>query len=132
MPGGSYRVSVGLPGFVHRSFIDTKLLRSIDDTAAVRTNVEYLGIVRTYTRAFFDRYLNDAPGELLTPAGDSTALLRVESFPGTGTKRQKSAVGTSDASDAGNRTPVFQYSANPSSGKQYNHRSPGSAEATTG
>jgi predicted dienelactone hydrolase len=82
LPGGSYRVSVETPGFTHRSFIDLPLLKASDDPAAVARNLENLRTVRTYTRAFFDKYLKGRKDTLLDqPAPrDSDSRLRVERF----------------------------------------------------
>jgi len=69
MPGGSYRVAVVAPSLNHRSFIDAALLKAQDDPKAVTENVRNLKIVRTYTRAFFDKHLKDMKN---TPLDETT------------------------------------------------------------
>jgi len=70
--GGSYRVGVETPGFNHRSFMDTPMLRdSGQPSAQARRN---LTIVRTYTRAFFDRYLGGARSTALDAAPLDSAV----------------------------------------------------------
>jgi hypothetical protein len=82
MPAGSYRVSAEMPGFNHRSFMDTNLLAASDDPAAVERNLYNLQIVREYTRAFFDKYLKGKNDTLLDRVigGDSGSTPKVERF----------------------------------------------------
>jgi len=63
------------PGFNHRSFIDTNLLRDGNDPAAVGRHLRNLEIVRSYTRAFFDKYLQDKQPTLLDRAEREFPLL---------------------------------------------------------
>jgi predicted dienelactone hydrolase len=65
MPGGSYRVAVETPGFTHRSFMDLRLLGHSDDPTEVVQHLKNLEIVRSYTRAFFDKYLMEQKDTLL-------------------------------------------------------------------
>ena len=76
--GGSWRVGVETPGFTHHSFMDLPLLDApTDSSVAVLLN---LRIVRTYTRAFFDRYLRGVHATALDAATPLAADVTVERF----------------------------------------------------
>jgi len=84
MPGGSYRVAVVVPSFNHRSFIDAALLKAGDDQKAVTENMRNLKIVRTYTRAFFDKHLKDIKKTSLDEIMMHNEGVRVDRFgPGS-------------------------------------------------
>lgn len=76
--GGSWRVGVETPGFTHHSFMDLPLLGApADSSAALLLN---LTIVRTYTRAFFDRSLRGQHSTALDAATPLAADVTVERF----------------------------------------------------
>ena len=54
--GGSYRVVIESKATTHADFGDLPLLQSRDHAEA-ETRARVLGVVRSYTRAFFDKYL---------------------------------------------------------------------------
>jgi hypothetical protein len=68
------------PGFNHRSFIDTNLLQDGNDPAVVARHLQNLEIVRSYTRAFFDKYLQDKQPTLLDRAEREFRPESVEHF----------------------------------------------------
>jgi predicted dienelactone hydrolase len=61
---GSYRVVFESKTTTHADFGDLPLLQSRDPTEA-ETHARVLGVVRSYTRAFFDKYLRGAKAPLL-------------------------------------------------------------------
>ncbi|MFZ0538882.1 MAG: hypothetical protein WAM47_18600, partial [Candidatus Sulfotelmatobacter sp.] len=63
-PGGSYHVSINLPGIDHSSFTDVPLLES-ENKEEVNNAVRSLGVIEDYTLAFLDRYLKQGKSELL-------------------------------------------------------------------
>ncbi|MGA8503408.1 MAG: hypothetical protein WB683_17785, partial [Candidatus Sulfotelmatobacter sp.] len=63
-PGGSYHVSINLPGIEHSSFTDVPLIESENKEDADNA-VRSLGVIEDYTIAFFDRYLKQGKSELL-------------------------------------------------------------------
>ena len=63
--GGSYEVTLNTPGIVHESFSDMPLLESGQTEATRRSRKRAMEITRSYTRAFFDRYLLEHPAPLL-------------------------------------------------------------------
>ena len=76
--GGSWRVGVETPGFTHHSFMDLPLLGApADSSAPLLLN---LRIVRTYTRAFFDRCLRGVRPTALDAATPLAADVTVQRF----------------------------------------------------
>jgi pimeloyl-ACP methyl ester carboxylesterase len=82
LKGGAYRVSVETEGFNHRSFIDTNLWLADDKAPTMSNRLKNLEIVRTYTRAFFDKYLKGTKNTVLDngPAADPDSRIRVDRF----------------------------------------------------
>ena len=62
---GSYEVTLNTPGIVHESFSDMPLLESGQTEPTRRSRKRAMEITRSYTRAFFDRYLLGRPAPLL-------------------------------------------------------------------
>ncbi|HEV8411779.1 MAG TPA: hypothetical protein VGQ30_14825 [Gemmatimonadaceae bacterium] len=79
MPGGSYLVMAEAPDFTHGTFMDRKLLQSGTDSIARRQDF-YMGLVRTYVRAFFDQTLLSRPSSALNRAGVVDSLITIERF----------------------------------------------------
>lgn len=78
-PGGSYHVSINLPGIDHFSFTDRPLIESEakeDTERAIRA----LTAIETYTVAFFDRYLEQKNNSLLDESDKKTTGIVVERF----------------------------------------------------
>jgi hypothetical protein len=71
--GGAYQVWIETPGFRHNSFGDLNLLRAAGKSEDTEKALKSMRVVETYTRAFFDKYLNGAHDTLLDhePAKDS-------------------------------------------------------------
>ena len=76
---GSYRVTLSMPGVSHDSFSDLAVLQATGDDAR-RTAEHNLSIVRTYTRAFFDRSLLGSSTTVLD-AARADGTIKVEAFP---------------------------------------------------
>lgn len=86
MPGGSYRVKAEAADFTHGTFMDRKLLQSGTDSIA-RIQDAYMGLVRTYVRAFFDQVLLSHASTALNRVGVIDSVITVERFeppPGGG------------------------------------------------
>jgi len=66
--GGAYQVWIETPGFRHNSFGDLNLLRAAGNSEDTEKALKSLRVVETYTRAFFDKYLNGAQDTLLDHA----------------------------------------------------------------
>jgi pimeloyl-ACP methyl ester carboxylesterase len=81
LSGGAYRLCAETPGFNHRSFIDTSLFNS-GDKADLAQRLANMGIVRGYTRAFFDKYMRTAKDTLLDrdPPAKFGSKVRVDRF----------------------------------------------------
>jgi predicted dienelactone hydrolase len=79
MPGGSYLVMAEAPDFTHGTFMDRKLLQSGTDSIARKQDF-YMGLVRTYVRAFFDQTLLSRPSSALNRAGVVDSLITIERF----------------------------------------------------
>jgi alpha-beta hydrolase superfamily lysophospholipase len=73
--GGSYRVYIDIPSFVHRSFSDLTLLAT--DEPQKSESLANFRIAQSYTRAFFDKYLKGQQNTLLD-APSSDARVRVD------------------------------------------------------
>lgn len=80
MSGGSYRISIETKGFVHRSFIDTKLFENSNDTAILFRNLKYIKMIRAYTLAFFDKYLKGMNAPLLDSAATINPDVTIDKF----------------------------------------------------
>jgi predicted dienelactone hydrolase len=86
MPGGAYRVSIVTRGVTHIAFSDEPLLQAGDDSAKRADALRALGIVQTYTRAFFDRTLRDMPAPVLDRRVSSDSSITIERFPPSANK----------------------------------------------
>lgn len=71
---GSYHVTIFTPGVSHNSFLDVRLLGRPDssginiwpkDVQATTPHARILGLINTYTQAFFDRFVRRVPAPLL-------------------------------------------------------------------
>jgi predicted dienelactone hydrolase len=62
--GGSYRVLIDIPSFIHRTFSDLPLLAA-DDSPQRDESLANFRIAQSYTRAFFDKYLKSRKETLL-------------------------------------------------------------------
>lgn len=63
-PGGSYHISINLPGIEHSSFTDLPLIES-EKKEDIDNAVRSLGVTEDYTIAFFDQYLKQGNSKLL-------------------------------------------------------------------
>ena len=78
-PGGSYHVSINLPGINHFSFTDRPLIRS-DTKENTDQALGALAVIEKYTVAFFDRYLREEKDHSLdAPPKDQTGIV-IEKF----------------------------------------------------
>jgi hypothetical protein len=82
-PGGSYHLSINLPGIDHSSFTDMPLIES-ENKQEVDNAVRSLGVIEDYTIAFLDRYLRQGKSELLDAATARPAGVVLETFSATG------------------------------------------------
>jgi len=57
IPGGAYRVRLEVPGVTHMSFSDEPLVEGAGDSVKTANARLALAMIRTYTRAFFDKSL---------------------------------------------------------------------------
>jgi len=76
---GSYRVVFERKTTSHADFADLPILQS-RDSAAAETRARILGVLRNYTRAFFDKYLRGAKAPLLDRGAKSEFVEEVEKF----------------------------------------------------
>ena len=81
MPGGSYRIWAEGDDFVHRSFIDTYLFKSGTNSVGSAGKLRNLETIRSYTKAFFDKYLKDARSTLLDQNPLESSGISVDSIP---------------------------------------------------
>jgi hypothetical protein len=81
-PGGSYHVSINLPGIEHSSFTDLPLIEA-EKKEDIDNAVRSLGVIEDYTIAFLDRYLKQGKGELLDGATVRPAGVVLERFAPT-------------------------------------------------
>ncbi|MGH7532202.1 MAG: alpha/beta hydrolase family protein [Gemmatimonadales bacterium] len=79
-PAGAWEIMAESPEFTHRTFIDLRTLQAEDDSGFTR-QAAYLGVIRRYVRAFFDRTLNVAADSVLDHVGVVDSLLTVRRFP---------------------------------------------------
>jgi hypothetical protein len=77
-PGGSYHVSINLPGIDHFSFTDKPFIDS-DKKEDVDDAVRALRAIEAYTIAFFDRYLKQEDQKLLNPSVAALTASRLRS-----------------------------------------------------
>ncbi|MFZ0275447.1 MAG: hypothetical protein WA899_17370 [Candidatus Sulfotelmatobacter sp.] len=81
-PGGSYHVSIDLPGIEHSSFTDVPLIES-EKKEDIDNAVRSLSVIEDYTIAFLDRYLKQGKSELLDATTVRPAGVVLETFPST-------------------------------------------------
>ena len=74
--GGSYRVYIDIPSFIHRTFSDLTLLAT-DEPQKSESLVNFR-IAQSYTRAFFDKYLKGEQDTMLDAPSSSDARVRVD------------------------------------------------------
>jgi predicted dienelactone hydrolase len=78
-PGGSYHVSINLPGIEHFSFTDKPLIEASKNEDA-KNAIKALNVIEDYTSAFFDKHLRLAGKTLLdtshVPPGVSVERFR--------------------------------------------------------
>ena len=79
-PGGSYHVSINLPGIEHFSFSDKPLVEAAA-TEDARNATQALTVIEDYVSAFFDKHLKRAGDTLLDQAHGSSGV-SVEKFGG--------------------------------------------------
>src|SRR6185295_10212616 len=77
---GSYRVILKSDGTGHADFGDLPLLQS-RDLAETETRARFLGVIRNYTRAFFDKTLKGAKTGLLDDTPATEFVERIDRFP---------------------------------------------------
>jgi len=82
-PGGSYHVSINLPGIDHFSFTDKPLIDS-DKKEDTDDAVHALGAIESYSLAFFDRYLRHNDNHLLDEAAARPQGVALERLGPTG------------------------------------------------
>jgi pimeloyl-ACP methyl ester carboxylesterase len=78
-PGGSYYVSINLPGIEHSSFSDQPLIQS-EEKEDTKNAARSLAVIEEYTIAFFDRYLKQRKSELLDGTTRRPAGSMLEQF----------------------------------------------------
>ena len=76
---GSYRVVFESKTTTHADFGDLPLLQS-RDRAEAETRARVLGVVRSYTRAFFDKYLRGTKAPLLDRRARAEFVEAVQQF----------------------------------------------------
>ncbi len=82
--GGSYELTLHVPGIAHESFSDILLLQSGQPQEAVNNHRKVMEITRGYTRAFFDRHVLGLAAPLLDqdPADAGEVELARHTFRG--------------------------------------------------
>jgi dienelactone hydrolase len=73
--GGSYEVTIKVPDASHGSFSDLALLRFTTPSRA-ENQLRIMALDRTYTRMFFDRYLNGGTAEISAGDGHEVIVTR--------------------------------------------------------
>jgi alpha-beta hydrolase superfamily lysophospholipase len=63
--GGSYRIVIDIPSFIHRTFSDLPLLEARYDNSKAEQALANFRLAESYTLAFLDRYLKGQSGKLL-------------------------------------------------------------------
>jgi hypothetical protein len=79
-PGGAYQVWIETPEFRHNSFGDLNLLRAAGKSEDTEKALKSLRVVETYTRAFFDKYLNGAHDTLLDHEPGKDNEVKIERY----------------------------------------------------
>lgn len=85
---GSYRVVLERDRTTHMDFSDLPVLQARDRTEA-ETRVRVLGLVRSYTRAFFDKHLRGTKAPLLDGKVASEFLEAVQRFEPAKRRRER-------------------------------------------
>ena len=80
MPGGAIRVMAEADDFTHGTFIDRGLLES--NATEAPQQLQYLALIRRYTRAFFDQTLRAQLAPMLSAEGPVDSLITVNHFRG--------------------------------------------------
>ena len=79
LTNASVRIKAEAEDFTHRTFIDLKLLQQADSVGAAH-QTEYLGLIRRYVRAFFDRTLRGEAGTAADASGVVDSVITVDHF----------------------------------------------------
>jgi hypothetical protein len=74
--GGSYRVYIDIPSFIHRTFSDLTLLAT--DEPQKGESLANFRIAQSYTRAFFDKHLRGLQNTVLDAQSSRDARVRVD------------------------------------------------------
>ena len=78
-PGGSYHVSIDLPGIDHFSFTDRPLIES-DSKEDTDHALRALAAIERYTIAFFDKYLKQNSDQFLDSPSSEQNGVTIEKF----------------------------------------------------
>jgi pimeloyl-ACP methyl ester carboxylesterase len=78
MPNG-YRIMAEAPDFVHRTFIDLKLLQTQSDSLALRQS-HYSSLIRMYLLQFFDRTLREPKDPVLGTGVPLDSVITIDRF----------------------------------------------------
>jgi|SRR5579859_39870 len=78
-PGGSYRLTINMPGTSHNSFTDWQILGAKSE-ADFSQGSQILGSIEIYTIAFFDKYLKHRSKTLLDTAKNASAGIFLEKY----------------------------------------------------
>ena len=87
--GGSYHVTIQIPGISHNSFSDVRMLGRPDagtinswrkDVQAATPNARILNRIAELTRAFFDKTLRGMSAPALDPGRAPTKEIQIERF----------------------------------------------------
>ena len=87
--GGSYHVTIVTPGISHNSFLDIRLLGRADagtinlwpkDVQAATPHARILGLITSFSRAFFDKHVRGLPGSIADLAHASSDDVKIEQF----------------------------------------------------
>ncbi len=87
-PGGSYHLSINLPGIDHFSFTDKPLIES-ETKEEVGNAVRSLSVIEDYTIAFLDQYLKRGRSELLDGTTVRPAGVVLETFGAANSVKDK-------------------------------------------
>jgi predicted dienelactone hydrolase len=79
--GGAYRITLTTPGLTHMSFSDEPLIEAAGAAGKMSNALLALGIINSYSRAFFDKTLRGQAGTALDhPAEGDSAFVTIERF----------------------------------------------------
>jgi hypothetical protein len=78
--GGSYRIVIDIPSFIHRTFSDLPLLEASVDTAKVSEASANFKLAQAYTLAFLDSVLYRKRDTVLSSTATRPAGVRVDRF----------------------------------------------------